>query len=114
MAKGINETKSLDGIFKFVLGSSKSIILGQLRLYILAIVFSAFINNTPLVAILIPLIESWCITNEMPKKAFLIPLSIMSILGGGCSQIGSSVNIIAINKAEDDSRWDPNNPIGFF
>ncbi len=99
VAKGINETKSLDGIFKYVLGSSKNIILGQLRLYVLAIVFSAFINNTPLVALLIPLIESWCITNNMPKQVFLIPLSIMSILGGGCSHIGSSVNIIAINKA---------------
>lgn len=105
VAKGINETKSLDSIFKFVLGNSKNIMMGMLRLCALAIVFSAFLNNTPLVALLIPLIESWCITNGLPKQVFLIPLSIMSILGGGCSQIGSSVNIIAISKAEDDDRW---------
>jgi Na+/H+ antiporter NhaD/arsenite permease-like protein len=35
---------------------------------------SAFMNNTPLVAVMIPVVERWCRDNRMPVSKFMIPL----------------------------------------
>jgi len=55
---------------------------------------SAFINNTPVVVLFIPIILSMgCQLGVSPSK-FLIPISYASILGGTCTLIGTSTNII--------------------
>ena len=55
---------------------------------------SAFINNTPVVVLFIPIILSLsCELNFSPSK-FLIPVSYASILAGTCTLIGTSTNII--------------------
>lgn len=56
--------------------------------------FSAFLNNTPLVASLIPQIKSWAKKNNFPISKLLIPLSYAAILGGMCTLIGTSTNLI--------------------
>lgn len=56
--------------------------------------FSAFINNTPLVATLIPQIKRWSKKNDFPASKLLIPLSYAAILGGMCTLIGSSTNLV--------------------
>jgi len=55
---------------------------------------SAFINNTPLVAILIPAVRSWCRRLNFPSSKLLIPLSYATILGGLCTLIGTSTNLV--------------------
>jgi len=55
---------------------------------------SAFINNTPLVAILIPAVRSWCRRHNFPASKLLIPLSYATILGGLCTLIGTSTNLV--------------------
>ena len=65
-------------------------------------ILSAFVNNTALVGIFIPLIESWCLTNALPVRAFLLPLSITSILGGACTYIGSTVSLIGFQLAKEN------------
>lgn len=55
---------------------------------------SAFMNNTPVVAILIPVVRNWTDkVNIAPSKLF-IPLSYAAILGGMCTLIGTSTNLI--------------------
>jgi di/tricarboxylate transporter len=55
---------------------------------------SAFLNNTPIVASLIPVISTWAKRNHLPTSKFLIPLSYAAILGGMCTLIGTSTNLI--------------------
>ncbi|RME01947.1 MAG: SLC13 family permease, partial [Calditrichaeota bacterium] len=55
---------------------------------------SAFMNNTPLVAMLIPAVRTWCEKNRYAPSKFLIPISYAAILGGMCTLIGTSTNLI--------------------
>ncbi len=55
---------------------------------------SAFLNNTPIVAMLMPYVNSWCKENQRSVSRFLIPLSYASILGGCATLIGTSTNLI--------------------
>lgn len=74
---------------------------GGLMLMMLAVaLISAFINNTPVVAIFIPVIMKVAkISGQSPSK-LLIPLSYASIFGGTCSLIGTSTNILVSGIAE--------------
>ena len=55
---------------------------------------SAFVNNTPIVVIFIPHIKAWCRQVGVSVKKFLIPLSYAAILGGMCTLIGTSTNLV--------------------
>ncbi len=55
---------------------------------------SAFLNNTPLVIIFAPIIKKWAEKLNLSYKKFLIPLSYATILGGICTLIGTSTNLV--------------------
>ncbi len=55
---------------------------------------SAFLNNTPIVAALLPIIKAWARKNNLAASKYLIPLSYAAILGGMCTLIGTSTNLI--------------------
>jgi len=56
--------------------------------------FSAFLNNTPVVIIFAPIIKKWAEKLNFSAKKFLIPLSYATILGGMCTLIGTSTNLV--------------------
>lgn len=55
---------------------------------------SAFMNNTPIVAMFIPVIKQWCRRFNMAPSKYLIPLSYATLLGGVCTLIGTSTNLV--------------------
>ena len=59
------------------------------------IIISAFVNNTPLVVVLMPVILGFCKQTGHKASRLLIPLSFATILGGTCSMAGTSTNILA-------------------
>ncbi|NRA27253.1 MAG: SLC13 family permease [Opitutales bacterium] len=61
---------------------------------------SAFINNTPVVVVLLPVILSLAKDLNVPASKLLIPLSFSSIFGGTCTLMGTSTNILASNIME--------------
>jgi len=62
-------------------------------------VSSAFINNTPVVVLFVPIMLRVCFQYNLSPSKFLIPISYASILGGTCTLIGSSANIVVSNVA---------------
>ncbi len=56
---------------------------------------SAFVPNTPIVAALLPVVESWCHRRGISPSKVLLPLSFATVLGGTMTLLGSSVNLLA-------------------
>lgn len=69
----------------------------QVVLFLLVIVagfVSAWINNTPVVVVFVPLVLSLARRMKLPASKFLIPLSYAAVLGGTCTLIGTSTNLV--------------------
>ncbi|MDR8393512.1 SLC13 family permease [Aliifodinibius sp. S!AR15-10] len=94
VAAGLKETGAIHLIVNKIIGHSKSIRRAQLRIMAPVMVVSAFLNNTPVVASFIPAMEDWSRKNRIPASKILIPLSYAAILGGTCTLIGTSTNLI--------------------
>jgi len=62
---------------------------------------SAFVNNTPIVAIFLPIVLAICRQKHLPASKLLIPMSYAAVLGGCCTLIGSSTNILVSGIAVD-------------
>lgn len=71
------------------------------RQYWLVGSLSAFFNNTPLVAILMPQVSDWAKRNHSSPSRLLMPLSFASIIGGGITLIGTSTNLIVDKLYKD-------------
>ena len=105
VSAGLNETKAVDILLKVVLGNTTSIFFGLLRLTVTVFILGVFVSNTALVSLMIPIVEGWCLTRDLPVKVFLMPISIATILGGCCSYVGSSVNIILIDLVQQSDSY---------
>ena len=56
---------------------------------------SGFINNIALVSVFMPMVINWCEKKDISPARFLLPLSYATILGGMCTLIGTSTNLLA-------------------
>lgn len=94
VAAGLRETGALDAASSYVLGESRSIRRLLLRMCPSVTVYSAFLNNTPVVAMGIPAIRGWSKRHGVSPSKLLMPLSFAAILGGICTLIGTSTNLV--------------------
>ena len=94
VAGGLQRTGILDRVGDSVLGQNGKVANKLFRLLPPVSAISAFFNNTPIVAMLIPAVRSWAKKNHAPLSKFLIPLSYAAILGGTCTLIGTSTNLV--------------------
>ncbi len=91
---GLQETGGLIQLSQRVLGAPTSYVRAQLRLTLPVSLLSAFLNNTPVVAMFIPTVMEWSRRIRIPASKLLIPLSYASIFGGLCTLIGTSTNLV--------------------
>ncbi len=91
---GLQETGGLSWISTRVLGQPKSTVGAQWRMMAPVAGLSAFLNNTPVVAMFIPVVSEWSRRIRVQPSQLFIPLSYASIFGGICTLIGTSTNLI--------------------
>ncbi|PKD44665.1 SLC13 family permease [Rhodohalobacter barkolensis] len=94
VALGMKETGAIQFVIHKLLGTTRSEFKAQSRIIGPVFGMSAFLNNTPIVASFIPAIKDWSKLNQIPGSKLLIPLSYAAILGGTCTLIGTSTNLI--------------------
>jgi di/tricarboxylate transporter len=94
VAQALSETGVVSWISNSILGRPKSAPMAQLRLMAPVAVFSTILNNTPVVAMMIPAVRDWAKRNNLPVSQLMIPLSYAAIVGGTCTLIGTSTNLV--------------------
>ena len=94
VAAGLRETGALSKVGALMLGKARSERSALVRLGASVPVMSAFLNNTPVVAMFIPVLTDWCKKHQVAPSRLLLPLSYMCILGGTCTLIGTSTNLV--------------------
>ncbi|OFX22053.1 MAG: potassium transporter TrkA [Bacteroidetes bacterium GWA2_31_9b] len=103
----IRQTSVIEALFDRIFKSANNYRSFLSRMTIVSSAFSAFMNNTPLVAIMMPYVNNWCKRNDISPSKFLIPLSYATILGGCATLIGTSTNLI-VNGMYVDQKIIPN------
>ncbi|HET7414087.1 MAG TPA: SLC13 family permease [Arthrobacter sp.] len=94
VATGLKETGAVQWIANRLLGQPKNVRQAQLRLLAPASGLSAFMNNTTVVAMFIPAVQEWAGKLRLPPSKLLLPLSYAAIVGGTCTLIGTSTNLV--------------------
>ncbi|MDA0789298.1 MAG: SLC13 family permease [Proteobacteria bacterium] len=79
----------------------KSPALSFLATLIVGAALSAFINNTPVVVLLLPILISVCLRNKRSSGEVLMPMGFATLVGGMATTIGTSTNLLVVKVAED-------------
>lgn len=90
----IRQVGLIENIFDRLFSKTNNRRIFSFQMMSLVGLFSAFFNNTPLVAVMMPYVNSWCKRNNTAPSKLLIPLSFAAILGGTLTLIGTSTNLI--------------------
>ena len=91
---GLRETGAMAWISRMVLGRPRSLAVAQSKLMIVTGALSSVINNTPVVALFIPVAQEWASRFGFSISKLLLPMNHIVILAGLCTLIGTSTNLI--------------------
>ena len=94
LARAVEKSGALQPIVRATLGAGKSVRMALARLTIPVAAASAFLNNTPIIAMLAPQVEEWADQRGDSASRYLMPLSFAAILGGMTTLIGTSTNLV--------------------
>ncbi|MDE2139847.1 MAG: SLC13 family permease [Gammaproteobacteria bacterium] len=94
VAAGLRETGAMGYLIRRIFGQPRSVAEAQIRMMLPVASLSAFMNNTPLVATLLPAVNDWARRQGISPSKLLIPLSYAAIFGGTCTLIGTSTNLV--------------------
>lgn len=68
---------------------------------LLGAIISAFINNVPVVVLLLPVLISVSLRTQSPASSVLMPMGFSTLLGGTCTTIGTSTNLLVVSVAAE-------------
>ncbi len=91
---GLRTTGALDWVGNKLLGSAETERGALIRLAAAVVPSSAFVLNTPLVAMMAPVVVDWCRKRGVSPSRVLIPLSYLTICGGVATVIGTSTTLV--------------------
>lgn len=102
LSAGLERTGAIDAMGRFFTRiAGKSQLRVMLTLMVLAAALSAFVNNTPIVVVFLPIVLAHARATGLKASKLLIPLSFASILGGTCTLTGTSTNLIVNGVAQE-------------
>jgi di/tricarboxylate transporter len=110
-AAGLRSTGVLDWLGQRLLGGVTTEAQALRRLSITLVPCSAFLLNTPMVAMLAPVLVDWCRKRSISPSRLLIPLSYFTILGGVCTLIGTSTTLVVngwLKQQPGENPWAAN------
>jgi di/tricarboxylate transporter len=110
LAKAADKTGALTPLVGSMLGNDYSQRMTTARLVVPTTLASAFLNNTPIVAMLIPQVETWAEGRDRSPSHYLLPLSYAAVLGGVVTLMGTATNIVVSGLLEAAGF----EPLGFF
>ncbi|HEY8569682.1 SLC13 family permease, partial [Microbulbifer sp.] len=94
VATGIHASGGIDMMVKHLLGRPKTTRGAMLRVFAPVVALSGYLNNTPVVATMIPALNAWAKRIDVAPSKLMIPLSYGAILGGTLTLIGTSTNLV--------------------
>ncbi|MDC0273475.1 MAG: SLC13 family permease [Planctomycetaceae bacterium] len=98
VAEGLKQTGGMNFVGAKLLGEPKSLRKGQATVMFPVAILSAFLNNTPVVAMMVPVIGDWAKKFRLSVSYLFLPLSYATILGGLCTLIGTSTTLVIDGK----------------
>jgi di/tricarboxylate transporter len=94
VAAAVERTGALAAVVDRALGRPQSLAAAQLRTMVGPAAVSAFMNNTPVVALMVPAIRDWAKKHRLSVSKLLMPMNAAVVLGGLCTLIGTSTNVV--------------------
>ena len=110
ISEGVRKSGILERIIYKVLPTKNvSVTKANLRFYPIVSLISAFFNNTPVVVIFAPMIKNWARKMKLPPTKFLIPLSYATVIGGICTLIGTTTNLVLHGMLLQEYKYEAEN-----
>jgi di/tricarboxylate transporter len=102
LGQGLVATGALEPVGR-LLGRvwSRAPFLSFLATLVVGAVLSAFVNNTPIVVLLLPILISVCLRTDTSASGVLMPMGFATLVGGMATTIGTSTNLLVVGVAED-------------
>lgn len=101
---GLTQTGGMALIVQPLLGRPGSLASAQVRMMLPVAGMSAFLNNTPIVAMFMPVVNDWAKKYNLSASRLFIPLSYAAIVGGTCTLIGTSTNLVVYGMLGEETR----------
>ena len=94
VAAGLTHSGAVSWLSQTLLGKPQTTTVAQYRVMLPVALMSSVLNNTPVVAMLIPAISDWAKRYNLSVSQLMIPLSYAAIIGGCCTVVGTSTNLV--------------------
>jgi di/tricarboxylate transporter len=94
VVSGLQETGAIAWMSQSLLGRPRTVADAQGRLMAPVAALSAFLNNTPVVAMFIPAVQDWARRHNLSVSHLMMPLTYAAIAGGACTLIGTSTTLV--------------------
>lgn len=104
---GLVQTGGMSLLTDPLLGRPKTVFSAQLRLLLPVTTFSAFLNNTPIVAMFMPVCDDICKKSNISPSKLFMPMAFAATFGGVCTMIGTSTNLVVNGLIESQTDYPP-------
>ena len=94
VAEGLRQTGAMSLVSGRLLGRPRSVLGAQVRLLVPVAALSTVIHNIPLMTVLLPVVTDWGRRQGIAASRLLIPLSYAIMLGGMCTLLGTTTNLL--------------------
>lgn len=102
LGQGLVRTGALEPVGRLLGGLwSKVPTLSLLLTLAVGALLSAFVNNTPIVVLLLPILISVCLRSKKSASKILLPMGLATLVGGMATTIGTSTNLLVVGIAKD-------------